>query len=111
MIDVFPNFIKKLPLTSIEIEGCESYLLQSEKQQIVFMKFNKEVELPEHNHECQWEIVLEGEVDVWIDSVRKKYIKGDRFYIPSKTPHKAKIYSGYSSIIIFNQKDRYGKKI
>jgi len=43
MIDVFPNFIKKFPMASIEIVGCESYLLQSEKQQIVFMNFNKNV--------------------------------------------------------------------
>ncbi len=110
MMDVFPNFIKKLPKVSIKLEGCEAYLLQSEKQQILFFKFNKDVELPEHNHESQWEIVLEGEVNVWIDGKKKKYTKGDRFYIPSKTPHKAKIYKGYSSIAIFNQKDRYKRK-
>ena len=54
MIDIFPNFIKKLPNASINVEGCESYLLQSEKQQIVFLKFNKYFELHENNHESQW---------------------------------------------------------
>lgn len=107
MIDVFPNFIKKLPKASVNLEGCEAYLLQSENQQIIFMKFNKDVELPEHSHESQWEIVLEGEVFVWVDGKKRKYFKGDRFYIPSNILHKAKIYKGYSAIAIFNQKDRY----
>jgi quercetin dioxygenase-like cupin family protein len=107
MLDIFPDFIKKLPKLSINLEGCEAYLLQSKKQQVIFMKFNKDVELPEHTHESQWEIVLEGEVIVWINDDKKKYRKGDRFYIPSKTLHKAQIFKDYTSIVIFNQKDRY----
>ena len=107
MTDIFPNFIKKLPKANINLDGCEAYLLQSKKQQVIFMHFNKDVELPEHNHESQWEIVLEGEVIVWINDEKKRYKKGDRFYIPSKIPHKAKIFKNYMSIVIFNQKDRY----
>ena len=110
MIEVFPEFIKCLPKASIPIEGCKAYLLQGDNQQIIFMKFNQDVILPEHKHDCQWEIVLEGEANVTIKNVKKRYQKGDRFYIPSNIPHSAVIYAGYSSIIIFNQKDRYKPK-
>jgi quercetin dioxygenase-like cupin family protein len=107
MIDIFPDFIKKLPNIDIQLDDCESHLLQSKNHQIVFLKFNKDVTLPDHNHESQWEIVLEGEVILYINGTEKKYVKGDTFFIPSKVNHKAKIFQGYSSIVIFNQKDRY----
>jgi len=107
MMDVFPNFIKNLPKASIPIKGCNAYLLQGDKQQFVFMEFKKDVELPEHTHKSQWEIVLEGEVDVWINKEKKSYFKGDRFYIPSNIPHRAFIYAGYSSIAIFLMKVCY----
>ena len=107
MKDIFPDFIKKLPNIEIQIDDCESHLLQSKNHQIVFLKFNKDVNLPEHNHESQWEIVLEGEVILYMNGNEKKYVKGDTFFIPSNVNHKAKIFQGYSSIVIFNQKDRY----
>jgi quercetin dioxygenase-like cupin family protein len=107
MTEEFPEFIRSLPEASIPIEGCKAYLFQGDNQQIIFMKFNQDAILPEHKHDCQWEIVLEGEVDVFIDKVKKRYHKGDRFFIQSNIPHSAVISAGYSSIIIFNQKDRY----
>jgi quercetin dioxygenase-like cupin family protein len=103
----FPDFIKKLPEAIIDLKDCEAYLLQSKNQQVIFMQFNKDVELPEHSHESQWEIVLEGQAFVWILGEKKRFKKGDRFFIPPNTPHKAKIFKGYKSIAIFNQKDRY----
>ncbi len=110
MISIFPKFIKELPKASIPINGCTAYLFQGKKQQIVFMNFKKDTFLPEHKHDSQWEIVLEGEVEVYINKIKNRYKKGDSFYIPSQTPHSAKIKEGYSSIVIFNQKDRYNIK-
>ena len=74
------------------------------------MTFTKEVDLPQHAHESQWEVVLEGKVDLNIEGKTQTYTKGDRFFIPPGAKHSAKIYSGYSSIAYFNQKDRYKKK-
>jgi quercetin dioxygenase-like cupin family protein len=74
------------------------------------MEFEKDVDLPDHIHKSQWEIVLEGKVEVFIDNIKHSYKKGDRFFIPSGISHSAKIYSGYASIVIFDQKDRYRKK-
>jgi len=105
--DIFPEFITKLPKINIPIQGCTAYLFQGEKQQIVFMRFDKDAIVPEHSHGCQWEIVLDGKADVYLNDEKKQYCKGDRFYVPADTPHKARIYAGYTAIAIFDQPDRY----
>ena len=107
MKDIFPNPIVDLPEADIPLNGVKAYLSQSEHNQIIFMYFEKDVDLPEHSHESQWEIVLEGKVDLFIEGIKKTYTKGERFFIPKGIKHSAKIYSGYSSIAFFNQKDRY----
>jgi len=106
----FPKPILDLPRADIPIDGLNAYLLQGENNQIVFLEFEKNVDLLEHSHESQWEIILEGMVDVWIDGIKHTYKKGDRFFIPKGVKHSAKIYPGYVSCVFFNQSDRYKKK-
>ncbi len=110
MSKIFPKPIVSLPELDIPLEGAKGYLSQGENHQVIFMEFEKDVELPEHSHEDQWEIVLEGKADVRIDSVKYSFKKGDRFFISQGMLHSAKVYAGYASIIFFNQKDRYKKK-
>lgn len=110
MPHLFPDPVLKLPEADIPVEGLTAYLSQGENHQIVFMDFHADVELPEHSHESQWEIVLEGRADVWIDHIKHTFKKGDRFFIPRGITHSAKIYRGYASIVFFNQKERYRKK-
>jgi len=108
--DFFPEIITKLPKADIPIEGVRAYILQGEKQQIVFMSFENDVEIPEHSHEAQWGVILDGESELTIDG--KKYIfrKGDTYFIPRGMKHSAKIKRGYKDITLFNQKDRYKVK-
>jgi quercetin dioxygenase-like cupin family protein len=110
MFDIFPEPIMNLPEAEIHLEGVKIYLLQGENAQIVFMAFEKDTEIPEHSHESQWEIVLEGKVDYFENNVKHTYKKGDRFFISKGTKHSAKVYAGYASIAFFNQKERYKKK-
>ena len=49
-------------------------------------------------------------VDYWEEGVKYTYTKGDRFFIPKGVKHSAKVYTGYASIVFFNQKDRYKEK-
>ncbi len=74
------------------------------------MEFEKDVELPEHCHESQVGIVLEGKIDLFINGEKCTLKKGDRYFIPKDTMHSAKIYAGYADITFFNQKDRYEEK-
>jgi quercetin dioxygenase-like cupin family protein len=110
MQSILPKPITDLPEADIPLDGVNAYLFQGKNHQLIFMEFENDVNLPEHSHESQWEIVLEGKVDLSIEGNEKTYKKGDRFFIPKGVKHSAKIYAGYSSIAFFNQKDRYKKK-
>jgi len=63
MNKVFPEPIRNLPEANIPLEGLTAYISQSEKHQILFMEFEKDVDLPEHTHADQVGIVLEGKID------------------------------------------------
>jgi quercetin dioxygenase-like cupin family protein len=110
MKSIFPQSIQNLPEVIIPFNGVKGYIVQGEKEQVVFMEFKKDVEIPEHSHESQWEIVLEGKVDYFEDGKKTSYKKGDRFFVQSGKKHSAYVYAGYSCIMFFNQKDRYKKK-
>jgi len=110
MSNVLPDPIKKLPEVDVPFEGIKMYLSQATNHQIVFMEFEKDVDIPEHSHDSQWEIVINGRVDVWIDGVHHSYKKGENFFIPAGIKHYAKVYAGYTSIAFFNEKERYKLK-
>lgn len=108
--DVFPEPIKKLPFADIPLDGVTAYLSQAGNHQIIFMRFEKDVELTEHSHASQWGIVLEGRIEMVIDGVSDVYARGDRYFIPAGAPHSGKIFAGYADITFFDQKDRYSAK-
>ena len=110
MVSNFPKPILELPEANIPVEGAKGYLSQGESEQVIFMEFEKDVEIPEHSHDSQWEIVVAGKVDYYEGENKISYTKGDRFYIPKGTKHSAKVYAGYASVAFFNQKERYKKK-
>jgi quercetin dioxygenase-like cupin family protein len=110
MKSIFPQIIQNLPEVIIPYDRVNAYVVQGEFQQVVCMEFEKDVHIPEHSHEGQWEIVLEGTVDYWEDGMRHTYKKGDRFFVEKGKKHAADVHAGYCSIVFFNQKDRYKKK-
>jgi len=110
MTETFPQPITDLPEADIPINGLKAFLSQGLNHQIIFMEFKKDVDLPEHFHESQWGIVLEGKIDLIIDGVKKTFVKGDRYFISKDIKHSGKIYAGYSDMSFFNQADRYKEK-
>ena len=106
----FPDIISQLPEADIPIAGVESHLAQCGNQQFVFMNFENDVEVPEHSHEAQWGVVLDGEIELIIEGKKNIFRKGDTYFIPKDIKHSAKIKKGYSDLTLFNQKDRYKKK-
>ncbi len=103
----FPEPISNLPKADIPIEGLKAFLSQGEGHQILFMEFSEDIEVPEHTHESQWGVVLEGESELTIDRIPHVFKKGDSYFIPTGTPHSAKIYAGYADVTFFDQSDRY----
>jgi len=110
LLDLFPEPIKKFPKVDMPFSNYEAYLSQGENHQIIFMQFNEDIDLPEHSHESQWGIVLEGKIELTIDGKTSTYTKGDRYYIEKDIKHSGKIFAGYADMTFFNQKDRYGTK-
>lgn len=108
--DFFPEIITNLPEADIPIKGLYSYLLQGQNQQIIFMSFENDVEVPEHSHEAQWGVVLDGEIELTIGGKKCTLTKGDTYFIPQNIKHSAKIKKGYRDLTLFNQKDRYKTK-
>lgn len=108
--EYFPNIITNLPEADIPIEGVRAYLLQSENQQILFMSFENDVEIPEHSHEAQWGVILASEIELTIGGKKYTFKKGDTYFIPKGVKHSAKIKQGYKDITLFDQKDRYKVK-
>lgn len=106
----FPEFITKLPEADIPLEGLKAYLSQGANHQIVFMAFEKDVELAEHSHASQYGIVLEGKIDLVIDGISHTFVKGDRYVIPEGVTHSGKIYAGYADVSFFDEADRYQAK-
>lgn len=104
---IFPEPILRLPEADIPLKGIKAYLSQSETHQIIFMEFSEDVELPEHSHEGQWGIVLEGKIELTIDGVKNTFVKGERYFIPEGVRHSGKIYAGYADMTYFDQKSRY----
>lgn len=107
---IFPEPILKLPEADIPIKGIKAYLSQSKNHQIIFMEFSEDVDLPEHSHEGQWGVVLEGSIDLVIDGVKQTFGKGDRYFIPEGVRHSGKIYAGYADMTYFDQESRYKVK-
>lgn len=110
MKENFPEPILNFPEADIPIKGVKAYLSQAENHQIIFMEFSEDVDLPEHAHESQWGIVLEGKIELVIDGAKSTFVKGDRYFIPKDIRHSGKIFAGYADMTFFNQKDRYGIK-
>ena len=104
---VFPDAIRRLPRANVPLDGVDARLLQVGSCQMLFMTFSRDAELPEHSHEAQWGVVLEGRIDLTIDGEQRTLGKGDRYFIPAGVPHAATIRAGYADITIFDAPDRY----
>ena len=107
---IFPRPIIELGEADIPFKGARAYLSQSVTHQILFMGFDKDIDLSEHSHEDQWAVVLEGKIELVIDGVRNVYTKGDRYYIPAGAKHSGKIFAGYADITFFNECGRYKRR-
>jgi quercetin dioxygenase-like cupin family protein len=110
MKNLFPDPIKNLPEGDIPFDGIKAFLSQSTDHQLIFMQFEKDVDLPEHSHAAQVGFVLSGTIELSVDGVEKEYGKGDIYYIPENVKHSGKIHAGYADITFFDESDRYKVK-
>lgn len=107
---IYPDFIRNLPEIDIPIEGVRGWLLEDGTRQIVFFDIQQSVVVPQHKHCAQWGVMLEGEMDLTINGVTRRIIKGDWYFIPADTIHSATSHTHVNAIDIFDAADRYKRK-
>lgn len=106
----FPQFIRELPEVDIPIDGVSGYILQGKDEQVAFLEFEVDAEIPEHSHHAQWELVVAGEVKLRMADEGRICTAGDSFFIPAGVVHSATVRAGYRSVVFFDQADRYRTK-
>jgi len=107
---VYPDFIRNLPEVNVPVEGIRGWLLEDGSCQMVLFDILPSAVVPEHKHCAQWGVMLEGVMDLAIDGVTRRVVKGDRYFIPADTIHSAAFHSRVNVIDIFDAGDRYKKK-
>lgn len=103
----FPEFVRAMPEVDLPFSGARGWLLGGRDQQVVFLEFSETVEVPEHQHEEQWELALAGKVDLHCGGTTTRYEAGDSFVIAAGMPHGGTVHAGYRALIVFNSPDRY----
>lgn len=109
-LDFFPDIIKNLPAADIPLDGLNAFLLQGKQHQMLFMNFNEDTKVPEHSHEAQWGVVLDGIMELTTNGKTITLRKGDTYFIRAGQKHSARIFNGYKDVTLFNQADRYKTK-
>ena len=109
MSSMFDSLAKLLPYGDVHPD-VRAFLSQGGDHQVVFMEFTEDVQVPEHSHAAQLEIVVDGEVELTTPEGTKTRRTGDWFYLEAGVKHGAKVKKGYKSIGVFFQKDRYKVK-
>ena len=105
----FPHIIEKHPHADICIEGLKSRLVQAGKQQLVFMEFESNVEIPSHKHNAQWDVGLKEEMEQTVNGETKDLKKGENGFIEKGVVHSAGILAGCKDVTLFDQADRNGQ--
>jgi quercetin dioxygenase-like cupin family protein len=106
----FPEFLTRLPELDIDLPGVSGHILQGKAQQVAFVRFAQDTHVPDHSHAAQWEMVIEGEVDLTLEGEKRTYRAGESVYIPAGAVHAGDVKAGYRAVIFFDQADRYKTK-
>jgi quercetin dioxygenase-like cupin family protein len=107
---LYPEMIEKLPDIDIPLPGVRGKLFQGDGRQAVFFSVESTGEIPPHQHQAQWGVVLEGEMLMTVDGVPQKFKKGDSYFIPAGATHSAKFLSPVKALEFFDEPDRYRPK-
>lgn len=77
---------------------------------MVFLDIKPRSQIPEHSYGEQWGVVIVGEIELVVDSVKKVYRKGDCYRLPPEAIHSATFRTRLKAIDIFADVHRYKPK-
>jgi quercetin dioxygenase-like cupin family protein len=107
---LFPEMIEKLPDVDIPFPGVRGKLFQGQGMQAVFFTTDGPGEIPPHQHQAQWGVMLEGEAEFTVDGKTQTIRRGDSYYIPAGSVHSIRILSTMKALDFFNEPERYKSK-
>jgi len=102
----FPPFIRALPRPDMNVRQ-EAWIVPNEHILPMFYEVDEDVVVAAHRHGPQWGVVLEGEMTMEIEGVKRVYRRGDTYYVPDGAEHTAWISAGYKGIDVFADATRY----
>jgi quercetin dioxygenase-like cupin family protein len=106
-----PKVIKDLPEADLPFNGVKAWILQGEKQQLIFFEMEPIAKVPEHSHTYpQWGMVVEGQMKLTISDKTRLYKKGDEYLIPAQAKHSATFPTKARVMDFFQEKTRYKPK-
>lgn len=96
-MNVYPEWFKAFKQVELW-PGLDMAVLSGHKGQIGFAQVEHDQNVPEHAHDGQWGVVLEGKIEFWMGGEHKIFTKGSYYNIPAGVPHSAKIHAGTAFI-------------
>jgi quercetin dioxygenase-like cupin family protein len=106
----FTSLVTGLPEADIPIPGVRAWILSAHGRQVLFFESEPGRSVPEHQHEEQWGVVVEGEMDLTIAGETRRLVRGDSYHIPGGAPHGATFRTRFRAIDIFGNPQRYQPK-
>ena len=103
----YPEMITKLPRVANPFPGVTGWVSQGPDHQTVFFDIAPIGEVPPHSHGDQWGVVIEGEMELTIGGVTRRYGPGGHYFIPAGVVHSARFLSRVRVIDVFADRDRY----
>ena len=107
---LFPEMIEKLPDIDIPFPNVRGKLFQGKSMQAVFFTTDGPGEIPPHQHQAQWGIMLDGEAELTVDGKTQTIRRGDSYFIPAGAVHSVHILSPMKALDFFNEPERYKVK-
>jgi len=98
---VFASFPKVLfPYDkSLPVKG---WLVQGPEQQVVFWHSPDACQSEEHSHPyAEWGVIITGWCEIVTPQWRRRYARGEAFYVPPGLPHASATSADYRSMDVF----------
>ena len=104
---LFPGMIEKLPDIGIPFPNVQGKLFQGPEMQAVFFTTGGPAEIPSHQHQAQWGVILEGEAELIVEGEKQVLRRGDSYFIPAGAVHSINILSPMKALDFFDEPSRY----
>ncbi len=103
----FPQMVRNLPEADVPFKGVRAWISQGPNHQVVFFDIEPIGQVSPHKHGEQWDIVVEGEMELTIGGTTTRYRTGDSYHVPAGVEHAARFLARTRVIDVFGEADRY----